>query len=105
MEKLAKLESIVKPSGLEISQGTTYRILGMLNKEEKEHLRLDLNLATISELIQFLDIEPSMAEKVLEHGYSKGYFESFEDLKGLEGMTDELLEKFKKKTIIYNPNF
>ncbi len=105
MEKLAKLESIVKPSGLEISQGTIYRLLGILKKEAKEHLRLDLNLATLSELIQFLDIEPSMAEEVLEHRYSKGYFQSYEDLKGLEGMSDELLDKFKKKTIIYNPNF
>ncbi len=105
MEKLAKLEAMVKPSGLEVSQGTTYRILGMLNREAKEHLRLDLNLATLSELIQFLDIEPSMAEKVLEHRYSIRYFKSYEDIKGLEGMTDELLDKFQKKTIIYNPNF
>ncbi len=105
MGKLANLEAIVKPSGLEISQGTTYRILGMLNKEAKEHVRLDLNLATLSELIQFLDIEPSMAEKVLMRRYSKGYFKSFEDLEGVDGMTDELLDKFQRETIIYNPNF
>ena len=105
MEKLANLEAIVKPSGLEISQGTTYRILGMLTKDAPEHIKLDLNLATLSELIQFLDIEPSMAETVLMGRYSKGYFKSFDDVKGLEGMTDELLGKFQKKTIIYNPNF
>jgi DNA uptake protein ComE-like DNA-binding protein len=105
MEKLAKLETLANPSGLEISQGAIYRILGMLNQEAKEHLRLDLNLATLSDLIQFLDIEPSMAEKVLEHRYSRGHFESYQDLKELEAMTDELLDKFQKKTIIYNPNF
>ncbi len=105
MENLAKLEALVNPSGLEISQGTIYRILQMLNKEAKGHIRLDLNLATLSELIQFLDIEPSMAEKVLMRRYSNGYFKSYEDIKGLEGMTDELLDKFKEKTIIYDPNF
>lgn len=105
IEKLAKLETLANPSGLEISQGAIYRILGMLNQEAKEHLRLDLNLATLSELIQVLDIEPSTAEKVLEGRYSRGHFESYEDLKELEGMTDELLDKFRKKTIIYNPNF
>ena len=105
MEKLAKLEALVNPSGLEISQGTIYRILRMLNKEAKEHVRLGLNLATPSELIQFLDIEPGIAEKVLEHRYSIGYFKSYEDIKGLEGMTDELFDKFQKKTIIYNPYF
>ena len=105
MEHLTKLEAIAKPSGLEISQGTIYRISRMLNKEAKGHIRLDLNLATLSELIQFLDIEPSMAEKVLMRRYSKGYFKSYEDIKGLEGMTDELFDKFQKKTIIYNPNF
>lgn len=105
MEKLAKLEALVNPSGLEISQGTIYKILRMLNKEAKGHIRLDLNLATLSELIQFLDIEPSMAEKVLMRRYSEGYFKSYEDLKGLDGMTDELLDKFQRETIIYNPNF
>ena len=105
MEKLANLEALVNPSGLEISQGTIYRILQMLNKEATGHIRLDLNLATLSELIQFLDIEPSMAEKVLMRRYSKGYFKSYEDLKGLDGMTDELLDKFQRETIIYNPDF
>jgi DNA uptake protein ComE-like DNA-binding protein len=105
MEKLATLEAIVRPSGLEISQGTTYRFLELLDKEAKEHIKLDLNLATLSELIQFLDIEPSIAEKVLERRYSIGYFKSYEDIKGLKGMTDELLDKFQRKTIIYNPNF
>lgn len=105
MQKLANLEAIVKPSGLEISQGTIYRMLQMLNKEAKGHVRLDLNLATLSELIQFLDIEPSMAEKVLISRDSKRYFKSYEDLKGLDGMTDELLDKFQRETIIYNPNF
>jgi DNA uptake protein ComE-like DNA-binding protein len=105
MGKLAKLEDIVRPSGLEISQGTTYRFLKMFDKEAKEHIRLDLNLATLQELIQFLDIEPRVAEKILEHRYSNGYFKSYEDIKGLKGMTDELLDKFQKRTIIYNPNF
>jgi DNA uptake protein ComE-like DNA-binding protein len=104
MQKLANLEAIVKPSGLEISQGTIYRILKMFSKNMR-HMRLDLNLATLYELIQFLDIETAMAEKVLMCRYSKGQFKSYDDLKGVEGMTDKLLDKFQKKTIICNPNF
>jgi len=104
-EKLSKLGVIASPTGLDISQGTLYRILGMLNEEAKEKIRFDLNRATLMELIELLGIELKMAEKILEKRYDDGYFESLDDLNDIDGMTDELLYKLKKQTFICMPNF
>ncbi len=104
-EKLSKIEAIASPSGLDISHSTVNRILEIFNKEAKHKIKLNLNLATLSELVDFLEIEPKTVEKVLEKRYEKGYFESFDELKNVEGITDELLEKLEKQTFICNPRF
>ena len=104
-EKLSKIEAIASPSGLDISHSTVYRILEIFNENAKHKIKLNLNLATLSELVDFLEIETKTLEKILEKRYEKGYFESFDELKDVEGMTDELLEKLEKQTFICNPRF
>lgn len=104
-EKLSKIEAIASPSGLDISHSTVYRILEIFNENAKHKIKLNLNLATLSELVDFLEIETKTLEKILEKRYEKGYFESFDELKDVEGMTDELLEKLEKQTFICNPHF
>jgi len=104
-EKLSKIEAIASPSGLDISHGTVNRILKIFNENAKHKIKLDLNLATLSELVNFLEIKAETLEKILEKRYEKGYFESFDELKDVEGITDELLEKLEKQTFICNPRF
>jgi DNA uptake protein ComE-like DNA-binding protein len=104
-EKLSKLEGITSPTGLDISQGTLYRLLCSLNNDAKEKIKFNLNLSTLTELVELLDIELRMAEKIVMKRYDSGYFESFEDLKNIDGMTDELLFKIQKQTFICIPNF
>jgi len=104
-EKLSKLEEIASPTGLDISQSSLYRLLGTLNEETKEKIKFDLNRTTLMELVELLGIELKMAEKILEKRYGTGFFESFNDLKDIDGMTDELIDKIKRQTFICTPNF
>lgn len=104
-EKLSKIEAIASPSGLDISHGTVNRILEIFNENAKYKIKLNLNLATLPELVDFLEIELKTLEKILEKRYENGYFESFDELKDVEGMTDDLIEKLKKQTFICNPRF
>lgn len=104
-EKLSKIEAIASPSGLDISHGTVNRILEIFNENAKYKIKLNLNLATLPELVNFLEIELKTLEKILEKRYENGYFESFDELKDVEGMTDDLIEKLKKQTFICNPHF
>jgi DNA uptake protein ComE-like DNA-binding protein len=100
VEKLSKLEDIVNPTGLAISQGTLYRIAGMINEETRDKIKFDLNLSTVMELVAFLGIELNTAEKIIEKRHGANYFESFEDLKDIDGMTDEVLDRLRKRTFI-----
>ncbi len=104
VEKLSKLEDIVSPTGLNISQGTLYRILEMSGAPQ-EKIKFALNLTTLNEFVELLSIESGMAEKILEKRYELGYFESFDDLRGIDGMTDELLGRLKKQAFICKPDF
>lgn len=99
-EKLSKIEAIASPSGLDISQGTLHQISKIFDKEAKEKIKFNLNLATHSELVQFLELEPKVSEQILMQREMKGQFESFDELKGLEGITDAVVEKIKKYTFI-----
>lgn len=104
-EKMSKIEEISSPTGLDISQGTLYRIVETIRGGGEEKIRFDLNLTTLMEFVELLGIESKTAEKILEKRYSKGYFESFDDLKDIDSMTEELLDKLKRQTFICNPHF
>lgn len=99
-EKLSKIEAIASPSGLDISQVTLHQISKIFDKEAKEKIKFNLNLATHYELVGFLELEPKVSEQILIQREIKGQFESFDELKGLEGITDAVVEKIKKYTFI-----
>lgn len=102
-EKMAKIEALVSPSGLDISQGTMYQLSEIFNEKGKQKIKFNLNLSTISELVCFLEIEPQLAEKILERREWNQFFKSFDELKEIEGMTDAVLEKIIRQTFLCNP--
>ena len=104
-EKMSKIEEISSPTGLDISQGSLYRLAAVFKEDLKHKIRFDLNLTTLMEMVELLGIEPKIAESILEKRYSAGYFRSFDDLKEIENVTDDLIEKLKKHTFICTPNF
>lgn len=102
-EKLSKIESIASPSGIDISQGSMYWLSEIFNEKATKKIKLNLNLATLSELVGFLGITQQIAEKILELRESNYFLKSFDELKQIEGMTDELFEKITRQTFLCNP--
>jgi DNA uptake protein ComE-like DNA-binding protein len=100
--KIAKLESIANPSGLEISYLTIYKLKQLL-KADGGNIKLDLNLATRQEMVEILNLESNSIELIINKRISDGYFKSFEDLVDLDGMTDERMTLLKNKSFICNP--
>src|SRR4030042_3713674 len=45
-QKLSKLEELSSPTGLDLSQGTLYRLVGQQSKEAAEKIKFDINLTT-----------------------------------------------------------
>jgi DNA uptake protein ComE-like DNA-binding protein len=99
-ERLSKLADIASPTGLDISQGSLYRIAEIMNEKAKKKIKFDLNFISLTELVELLGIELEIAEKIMEKKYGPGYFNSFDDLEGIDGMTPELLQKIKRQTFI-----
>ncbi len=104
-EKLSNIEDISSPTGIEISQGTLFRLADILKEDFKYKIRFDLNLTTLMELVELLGIDLKIAENILMKRYSHGYFRSFDDLKDIKGVTDEIINNLKKQTFICTPNF
>jgi len=104
-EKLSKIEEISSPTGIDVSQGTLFRLADILKDDSKHKIRFDLNLTTLMELVALLGIDLKIAENILMKRYSDGYFRSFDDLKDIEGVTDELIDNLKKQTFICTPKF
>lgn len=102
-EKLSKIESIASPSGVDISQGSMYWLSEIFNEKATKKIKLNLNLATLSELVGFLGITQQIAEKILELRESNHFLKSFDELKKIEGMTDEVFEKITRQTFLCNP--
>lgn len=104
-EKLSKLEELSSPTGLDLSQGVLYQLAELLNKDMKEKIKFDMNLASLKELVQYLGLDIGLAKNILEKRDASGYFKSFDDLKDVEGMTEVVLDEIKKQVIIYNPYY
>jgi len=104
-EKLSRLEELSSPTGLDLSQRTLYHLSRILNKDNKEEIKFDMNLASLKDLVLYLGLNIVLAEKILEKRCTQGYFKSYDDLKDVEGMTKEVLDNLKKQAIIYNPNY
>jgi DNA-directed RNA polymerase subunit F len=104
-EKLSNIEEISSPTGIDISQGTLFRLADILREDSKHKIRFDLNLTTLMELVELLGIDLKIAENILMKRYSNGYFRSFDDLHDIEGVTDELIDSLKKQTFICTSKF
>ncbi len=104
-EKLSRIEEIFSPTGINISQGSLYRLAEVIRESSKDKIRFDLNLSTLMELVELLGIDLKIAENILTKRWSDGYFRSFDDLKDIEGVTDEVIDSLKKQTFICTPNF
>lgn len=103
LEKLSKVEAITSPSGLDISHGSLYKLSTLLGSKHK--VKFNLNLVTVSELMEIFYIKTDLGEKIIEQREVKGLFESYDDLKTIEGMTDDIIEAIKEQTFISNPYF
>ncbi|HON03129.1 MAG TPA: helix-hairpin-helix domain-containing protein [Paludibacteraceae bacterium] len=104
-EKISKIEEISSPTGIDVSQGTLFRLADILRENSKHKIKFDLNLTTLMELVELLGVDLKFAEKIIMRRYSDGYFRSFDDLKNIEGITDELIDNLKKRTFICTPKF
>lgn len=102
--KIAKIESIVSQSGLEISYLTAYKLNQMLS-ESKGSLKLDLNLATHDEMVLYLELDSNMIIKIINERMSCDYFKTFEELYEIDGLTDDAIAMLKNKTFISDPNY
>lgn len=100
--KIAKIESIANPTGLEISYLTAYKLKQLL-KQNGGNIKLDLNLATRQEMNEILNLDSNFIDLIINKRNSNGYFESFDDLVDLDGMTDERMTLLKNKSFICNP--
>jgi len=57
---------------------------------------LDLNHATAAQLAAIEDIEPELAQAVVEHRVHHGHYTSWEELAQLPGMTEEKLLQIQR---------
>ena len=80
-----------------------YWLSEIFNEKATKKIKLNLNLATLSELVSFWGITQQIAEKILELRESNYFLKSFDELKQIEGMTDELFEKITRQTFLCNP--
>ncbi|HPQ20027.1 MAG TPA: ComEA family DNA-binding protein [bacterium] len=113
-EELKKYEiKIIKDGKSEVQQtkeeeevDTTFIILNYspitpLTPEEKEalidELRININTATIDDLVKLKGIGPSTAETIIAFREKNGPFASFEDLAKVPGLGEKKIAKFKDK--------
>jgi len=66
--------------------------------------RVDLNTATLEDLIQLPGIGPSLAERILEYRETHGPFHSVEDLLNVKGIGPAKLEQLRPYITVTPPN-
>ncbi len=59
------------------------------------HNTLDLNKATIEELVALPDIGPVLAQRILDYRTEHGYFRAIEELDTVPGIGPKTLEKLR----------
>ena len=65
-------------------------------------LRVDLNKATKSELMQIPDIGPQLAERIVLDREERGQFRSVDDLNRVHGIGDKTLDKIRPWLAVQN---
>ena len=61
--------------------------------------RLDINIASTEELEEVRGIEPDLAHNIVNHRTLHGPFNSIEDLREVEGITDEMISDMMRTGI------
>ncbi|MCM8779716.1 MAG: helix-hairpin-helix domain-containing protein [Candidatus Omnitrophica bacterium] len=62
--------------------------------------KVNLNNATIDELISLPGIGPKTAQRIIEYRDNRGGFREIEDLRQIKGMRNETLEKIEGSVVI-----
>ena len=57
--------------------------------------KIDINKASVEELVQLPRIGQKMAERIVEYRQEHGPFKTVEDLKAVKGIGDKVLEQLK----------
>ena len=58
-------------------------------------IQISINNADVSELSELPGIGPALANRIIEHRESHGFFEKLEDIKEVKGIGDKLFEKIR----------
>ncbi len=66
-----------------------------LTEEAKEIAKVNINTATVEELVKLPGVGDSVAKKIVEHREKNGNFKATEDLKNVKGIGEKKFEKMK----------
>ena len=72
----------------------------MRENETNTLISININTATLKELIKIKGVGPVTAEKIIEYRKINGKFNSVEELKKVKGIGDKTLEKIKGEVTI-----
>ncbi len=61
--------------------------------------QLNINVASTEELEEILGLEPDLAQGIVDHRHLNGPFHSIEDLKEVEGITEEMINSMLRSGI------
>ena len=67
---------------------------------QDEDGKLDLNTATIEQLVQIPGVKPDMAQKILEKRKATGEFVDMDELLDVEGMDENILNQIKERVYV-----
>ncbi len=65
-------------------------------QEAQEVQRVNINTATVEELVTLPGVGDSVARKIVEHREKNGNFKATEDLKNVKGIGEKNFEKMKE---------
>ena len=71
-----------------------------MTTKPKENKKININTASLEELITLNGLGESKAKSIIEYRNSNGEFKNVEELKNVDGIGDALFDKIKDKIIV-----
>ena len=68
--------------------------------DAEHNTKININTATIEELMSLNGIGEKKAESIVEHREKFGSFSTIEDLKGVKGVGDKIFNKIKDQIVV-----